>query len=137
MADGNSTVLNNRDGGEGFAQVDRLTFEQIAALPTDPDALRTRLTHPVTPPGSGAPVDPNGNTAPPTPSALDVELSLVALLGEAPAPADVRAAAFRALASRPNIKNNGPSPVARSIVSRLGPSTFPAGNASASHSPER
>ncbi|MEO3872622.1 CU044_5270 family protein [Nonomuraea sp. B12E4] len=68
-------------------------MEDLKALPTDPETLKQRLTE--TQKGGG-------------PGELDIAfLPLVSLIAELPAPADVRAAAFRALASLPNVQRLG------------------------------
>ncbi|MCW2919484.1 MAG: hypothetical protein JWN52_7552 [Actinomycetia bacterium] len=94
-----SPVISN-DGShghwaDGFDVADhRLSLGQIQQLPTDPVALKAWI------------VEHRGRATPP---GLDFVIGeLVGLLSGVPAPPKVRAAAFRALASLPNVKSLGP-----------------------------
>jgi hypothetical protein len=102
LQDGIGVVLTG--DGQGF-QVggSHLTYEQIKQLPTDPAALKAWITDSFTHPPAGQPV-------PEIPAAAIPETvagGLSVLLWQAPAPPAVRAAAFRALASMPNVTNLG------------------------------
>ncbi|MEV6039547.1 CU044_5270 family protein [Nonomuraea sp. NPDC052116] len=67
-------------------------FQDLQALPTDPETLKQRVV----------------KTQTDTVGELDIAfLPLVSLIAELPAPAEVRAAAFRALASLPNVQRLG------------------------------
>lgn len=86
---------NDRDGhwSDGFDLGEtRLTYEQIQQLPTDPEALVTWL------------VQHAGD--PPMPEIRRI-VPLISVLSSMPAPPAVRAAAFRALASSPNVRSLG------------------------------
>lgn len=76
------------------AEVD---FEDLEKLPADPEALKARIAEL---PGR------DGDTAASEQRGDDV-LSLVALITELPAPSEVRSAAFRALATMPEVTRTG------------------------------
>jgi hypothetical protein len=80
-----------------------LTFDQLRALPTDPAALRAWVDEAVV---SGHEQD----------KARATMSSLVALVSTVPAPPDVRATAFRALAAYPGIENLGPVPGGQAVL---------------------
>ncbi|NUO55692.1 MAG: CU044_5270 family protein [Hamadaea sp.] len=83
----------------------RMTFDELRSLPADENALYTRLWSAV--PGSG--VRPSGRpitTAEQDGLAMEALLSLIS---EAPVSPQVRAAAYRALASRPGVVDLGES----------------------------
>ncbi|WP_043636517.1 CU044_5270 family protein [Nonomuraea candida] len=70
-----------------------VTMDELEALPTDPEALRQKVTAMQ----QGGPVGEH-----------DVALlPLASLIAELPAPADVRSAAFRALAGLPGVRRTG------------------------------
>ncbi|MCO6008773.1 CU044_5270 family protein [Actinoallomurus purpureus] len=87
-----------------FVGTTKLSFEQIQRLPADPTALKTYITrHSDLMRLVGKPVDKGG---------MSVDEVLIggisSLLEMTPAPPAVRAAAFRALAKLPEVKNLGP-----------------------------
>ncbi|MFC5824189.1 CU044_5270 family protein [Nonomuraea insulae] len=94
-------VPGNRDGvvkepsadfwlGPGSTKVG---FEDLEALPTDPEELKQRVV--------GAQQGATGE--------LDIALlPLISLIAELPAPAEVRSAAFKALATLPGVQRLGP-----------------------------
>lgn len=70
-----------------------VSVEDLEALPTDPEALRREVTR----------TQKGGS-----PGRYDVAfLPLVSLIAELPAPAEVRSAAFRALAELPGVRRLG------------------------------
>lgn len=72
----------------------KVTFEDLDRLPTDPEALKARIDE--------LPGDDSG-----LPASEERNLSLIALITELPAPSEVRSAAFRALATLPEVKRTG------------------------------
>ncbi|UBU10283.1 CU044_5270 family protein [Nonomuraea gerenzanensis] len=83
----------------------RMSFEELRSLPAEEDALFARLRSAVAGSGvrtSGGPL----TAAEQDGAALE---ALVALIGEAPVPPQVRAAAYRALAARPGVVDLGES----------------------------
>ncbi|MEU6796688.1 CU044_5270 family protein [Nonomuraea wenchangensis] len=89
----------------------RMTFDELRSLPADEDALYTRLRSAVAASGvrsSGGPL----TTAEQDGVAVEALLSLI---GEAPVSPPVRAAAYRALASRPGVVDLGETPGGRRL----------------------
>jgi hypothetical protein len=80
-----------------------VTLDQLRALPTDPDALRAWIDETVGDHGGGL---KERNT-------LD---SLVALVSTLPAPPEVRAAAFRAIAAYPGVEYLGEVPGGQGVL---------------------
>ncbi|MFD1540403.1 CU044_5270 family protein [Nonomuraea guangzhouensis] len=72
----------------------KVTLEDLDRLPTDPEALKARIDE--------LPGDDSGLRA-----SEARNLSLFALITELPAPSEVRSAAFRALATLPEVKRTG------------------------------
>jgi hypothetical protein len=106
---------NGRDvylAGAGAFEIglSSLTYGQIQDMPTDPAALKAWITRAWerVPPDSGPYVAPRPNTATgriPGPDIPGyVSSSLTSLLAEYPVPPALRAAAFRALASMPDVR---------------------------------
>ncbi|WP_214317722.1 CU044_5270 family protein [Nonomuraea sediminis] len=93
---GEDKAKDNERGGhwsDGFDLGEkRLSYEQIQRLPTDPEALVTWLVQ-----HAGEPPMPETRRIVP----------LINVLSSMPAPPAVRAAAFRALASSPNVRSLG------------------------------
>jgi hypothetical protein len=97
---------------------DELTLTQLGRLPTNPAALtrwiRDSFTRPAhLPPAAATPGGhvPADGMIEPLPAELvpsETAIALATLLYEVPAPAAVRAAAFRALAAMPIVRNLGP-----------------------------
>ena len=87
--------LVSRAEREPMVQSTSLDYADIQRLPTDPDRLKAALFESTTIPSA------RDNKQ------LTIMNSLQAVLGEAPAPPKVRAAAFRALAAMPSITNLG------------------------------
>ena len=90
-------------GPAGFSVATRqLTFRQLQGLSQSPAALKAWITHSFEHPADGQHLGI-------TPGALPSYVSgtLVDLLTDMPVPSGVRAAAFRALASMPNVKSLG------------------------------
>ena len=89
--------------GDGFGVgLSRLTYEELQQLPTDPAALKARISDPAR--------RPSGDLVPEVPDyAMPGMIAdgLTDLIWGVPAPPAVRAAAFRALASLPNITDLG------------------------------
>ncbi|MEV0236382.1 CU044_5270 family protein [Nonomuraea sp. NPDC050786] len=81
----------------------RMSFEELRSLPADKDALYTRLWSAV--PGSGVRIDAGPMTA----AEQDglAMYALLSLISEAPVSPQVRAAAYRAVASRPGVVDLG------------------------------
>ena len=83
-----------------------LTLEQLRALPTDPDALKAWIAE--------ATKHTDARTSAGKFTAADQERatfeSLISLVSTLPAPPQVRAAAFRAIAAYPGVRNLGPVP---------------------------
>jgi hypothetical protein len=81
-----------------------VTFEQLRTLPTDPAALRDWLVDAI--------AHSNARTSAGPFTAADRErellLSMVSLVSTLPAPPAVRAAAFRAIAAYPGVRDLGP-----------------------------
>ncbi|GIF72284.1 hypothetical protein [Asanoa siamensis] len=81
-----------------------VTVEQIQALPTEPDALRTRIDDLIRTAGvrtgAGRLTDAQRERA--------VFEGLVSVVSQLPAPPNVRAAAFRGFAGYPNVQSGGP-----------------------------
>ncbi|MFI7228005.1 CU044_5270 family protein [Nonomuraea angiospora] len=76
----------------GLGRGGEVGFQDLQELPTDPETLKRRV------------VEMRTETV----GELDIAfLPLVSLIAELPAPAEVRAAAFRALASLPNVQRLG------------------------------
>lgn len=75
----------------------KVSFEDLEGLPTDPEALKAWIT------------ERKGNENNMLASEIrgDPTLTLLALITELPAPAEVRSAAFRALAATPGVENTG------------------------------
>jgi hypothetical protein len=82
-----------------------LTYQQLQQLPTDPSALKAQITDSFIHPSGSHAHTSLGIPAADMPGAVAGALS--GLLYEVPAPAAVRAAAFRALASMPDVTNLG------------------------------
>ncbi|MFC7585216.1 sigma-70 family RNA polymerase sigma factor [Nonomuraea antimicrobica] len=82
----------------------RMSFEELRSLPADEDALYTRLRADV--PESGVRINAG---QPMTAAEQDslATMALLSLIGEAPVSPEVRAAAYRALASRPGVVDLG------------------------------
>jgi hypothetical protein len=106
-------------GPTGFAVAgEELTFAQLRQLPTSPAALTRWVRTSLTRPAHVAPAQPpiGGHVPPrvliePLPAQLvpsETAIALASLLYRVPAPAAVRAAAFRALAAMPTVRNLGP-----------------------------
>jgi hypothetical protein len=106
-------------GPTGFSvAADELTFAQLRRLPTSPAALTRWVRTSLTRPAHVAPAQPpiGGHVPPraliePVPAQLlpsETAITLASLLYRVPAPAAVRAAAFRALAAMPAVRNLGP-----------------------------
>ncbi|MDP9850167.1 CU044_5270 family protein [Streptosporangium lutulentum] len=74
-----------------------MSFEELERLPTDPEALKAWIA------------ERKGNENDMSPSEIqgDPTLTLFTLITELPAPAEVRSAAFRALAATPGVENVG------------------------------
>ena len=87
--------LVSRARHEPMVDSTRLDYADIQRLPTDPDRLKAALFASTTIPSA------RDNKQ------LTIMNALQAVLGEAPAPPKVRAAAFRALAAMPSITNLG------------------------------
>ncbi|MEU4230079.1 CU044_5270 family protein [Nonomuraea sp. NPDC026600] len=86
-------------GPKTFSLADNhVSFSQIEKLPTDPEALKAWIADKV---------DNGDGDADPAAREWFVANSLVNLLGDLPAPPEVRAAAFRALATIPIVKSIG------------------------------
>ncbi|MDN3358895.1 CU044_5270 family protein [Actinomadura sp. DC4] len=86
-----------------------LTFEQIQSLPTDPAALKAKITE-----------DERGmagHVVGPGRDPLMVQ-SLTELLARVPAPPKVRATAFRALAGLPGVSRAGSTPDGQTLLIR-------------------
>ncbi|GLW12628.1 hypothetical protein Misp01_77560 [Microtetraspora sp. NBRC 13810] len=81
----------------------RMTFEELRSLPADEDALYTRLRAAV--PASG--VRPSGEPITAAEQDGAAMRALLSLISEAPVSPQVRAAAYRALASRPGVVDLG------------------------------
>jgi hypothetical protein len=83
-----------------------VTLDQIRALPTEPVALRTWLADMVAHSGGRT------SAGPFTPDNVRYFTlqSLISLVSTAPAPAQVRAAALRALSTEPGVRNLGDAP---------------------------
>ena len=96
------TAFLTRAGEDTFVVVEGrdLTFDQLQRLPDEPNDLRNWV------------IDAVGDDLDESASAEIVDLNvadvLVNLLVDVPTPPEVRAAAFRALADMPNVKNVGP-----------------------------
>ncbi|WP_049557424.1 CU044_5270 family protein [Nonomuraea sp. SBT364] len=74
-----------------------LDFEDLEALPADPEALRARIAE-----------LPEHDRDPDVPEERSPQaLPLISLITELPAPAEVRSAAFRALAAMPEVSRTG------------------------------
>ncbi|GAA0967145.1 CU044_5270 family protein [Acrocarpospora macrocephala] len=75
----------------------KVSFEDLERLPTDPEALKAWI------------VERKGNENNMSASEIggDPTFTLLALIMELPAPAEVRSAAFRALAATPGVENAG------------------------------
>lgn len=91
-----------------------LTYEELQDLPTDPEQLKTRITELVTEPIEWPTPGPDLPIVVPEPAPLEppyvddeVAWSLAGLLYRVPAPPEVRAAAFRALAAMPEVTSLG------------------------------
>lgn len=82
-----------------------LTLDQLRALPTDPDELRAWIADAVE--------DDNANDPLSERDTLDSLISLVSML---PAPPEVRAAAFRAIAAYPGVQNLGDVPGGKGVL---------------------
>jgi hypothetical protein len=85
----------SRTGRESMVEFTRLDYADIQRLPTDPERLKAALFKSSTIPSA------RDNKQ------LTIMNALQAVLGEAPAPPKVRAAAYRALAAMPSITNLG------------------------------
>lgn len=72
----------------------KVTFEDLDRLPTDPEALKARIDEL---PGGDSDMAASDQRS----------FSLIALITELPAPSEVRSAAFRALATMPEVKRTG------------------------------
>jgi hypothetical protein len=119
----NDQPVSLRTLGSGFGVAhDQLTLAQLRRLPTDPAALarfvHDSLSQPRTARGrmldhTGKPMPPRTVTVDPLPAYLvpsESAIALSRLLYDVPVPAAVRAAAFRALAALPGVRNVGPVP---------------------------
>ena len=89
-----------------------LTFAELRALPTDPDALRAWITEALRHSGArssaGEFTDDDREMA--------TFHSLIALVSTVPATPEVRAAAFRAIASNPGVESVGAVPGGQGLV---------------------
>ncbi|KOX34186.1 hypothetical protein ADK67_04345 [Saccharothrix sp. NRRL B-16348] len=89
-----------------------LTLDELRALPTDPEALRTWIAE--------ALEHSDAKTSAGPFTAADRERatfeSLIALVSTVPAPPEVRAAAFRAIASYPEVESVGAVPGGQGLV---------------------
>ncbi|MEU7832413.1 CU044_5270 family protein [Nonomuraea sp. NPDC049129] len=74
-----------------------VSFDDLEKLPTDPEALKAWIVQ-----RKGDPDDMSTSEAQGDPT-----LSLLALITELPTPAEVRSAAFQALAATPGVENTG------------------------------
>ncbi|HEV2376024.1 MAG TPA: CU044_5270 family protein [Streptosporangiaceae bacterium] len=81
----------------GFRLPGQLTFGQLQKLPANPEALKARII-----------AINRAYERLPDPQYVAVFLSLTSLVAEFPVPPQVRAAAFRAMASLPNVTSLGP-----------------------------
>ncbi|NUW35894.1 CU044_5270 family protein [Nonomuraea sp. SMC257] len=81
----------------------RLSFDELRGLPTDEEALYTRLRSAV------AASDVRTSAGSPSEAELDgfAVVTLISLVSEAPVSPQVRAAAYRALAARPDVTDLG------------------------------
>jgi hypothetical protein len=108
-APGTSSLTRVGDDTFVVSEGRELTFAQLQRLPEDPDALRDWV------------VDAAKDDLDPSVSAdiLDHNVAevLAKLLVDVPAPPDVRAAAYRALADMPNVESTGPT---RDELGRVG-----------------
>ncbi|WP_214416184.1 CU044_5270 family protein [Sphaerisporangium fuscum] len=88
-------------GRKSFLLADnQVTFAQIQQLPTDPEELKAWIFDKI---------DNGDGDVDPTARDWFAASSLTTLLGELPAPPEVRAAAYRALATMPIVKSTGPA----------------------------
>ncbi|GIF70293.1 hypothetical protein Ais01nite_83280 [Asanoa ishikariensis] len=81
----------------------KVTLEQLRALPTEPAALRTRIDELI----AAADVRTSAGILTEDQRKRAVFESLVSLVSQLPAPPAVRAAAFRAFATYPNVESTG------------------------------
>jgi hypothetical protein len=102
-AAGTGVVPLGGPGGFSVASSD-LTFSQLQRLPESPAALKAWITHSFEHPAYVQFGIPTASVLPGY-----VLTTLVRLLTDMPVPPAVRAAAFRALASMPNVKSLGPA----------------------------
>jgi hypothetical protein len=96
-----------------------LTFQQLQRLPTDPAALIASISSGFQ--GVGRPTEA---------ATADVAITLLSLLSGVPIPPDVRAAAFRALASLPDVRKLGRVTGGQKLLISVDPppaSKFPSG----------
>jgi hypothetical protein len=93
-----------------------VTFAQLQTLPTDPDALQAWIAHAL----QRSDVTTSAGKPGAKMQQQFVLDGLVALVSQLPAPPKVRAAAFRALASYPNVESLGASQGGRGLRFSLG-----------------
>jgi hypothetical protein len=102
-AAGTGVVPLGGPGGFSVASSD-LTFNQLQRLPESPAALKAWITHSFEHPAYAQMGIPSASVLPGY-----VLTTLVRLITDMPVPPAVRAAAFRALASMPNVTSLGPA----------------------------
>jgi hypothetical protein len=102
-AAGTGVVPLGGPGGFSLASSD-LTFSQLQRLPESPAALKAWITHSFEHPAYAQMGIPSASVLPGY-----VLSTLVRLITDMPVPPAVRAAAFRALASMPNVTSLGPA----------------------------
>ncbi|MFI7703175.1 CU044_5270 family protein [Nonomuraea sp. NPDC049480] len=76
----------------------KISFEELEGLPSDPEELKERIAGLPRHDSAMTPADRQGELVSP----------LITLITELPTPAQVRSAAFEALAATPGVKNAGP-----------------------------
>jgi hypothetical protein len=91
-----------------------LTLEELRALPTDPEALKTWVHDTI----ANGPASSSAGPLRDTPKLLAQAQfdSLLMLVSTLPAPPEVRAAAFRALATYPDVQSLGDVPGGQGLV---------------------
>lgn len=89
-----------------------MTLDQLRALPTDPAALKAWIADALA--HSDARTSAGKLTA--DDRKLFATLSLVSLVSTVPAPPEVRAAAFRALATDPDVQDGGEVPGGHTLL---------------------
>jgi hypothetical protein len=91
-----------------------VTLDELRAMPTEPDALKSWITEAVKNGGgrtSGGPIADN-------PEMLETATfsSLISLVSTVPAPPELRAAAFRAIAAYPEVESLGDVPGGKGLL---------------------